>query len=499
MSEKIAKLKLTVSQNLTWICLMLLLFALSLRFPSDPDMGWHLRNGQDLLNNFSLIFAGDQYSWSMAGYPWVPHEWLTDITMAVINNQFGLIGLVVLFSVLMTFLFYFAAGIFKTNKITQAIIAILTLSVSYNIIGVRPQMITILGVVIILYLLFKTRNDNPKLIKWLPIIMLLWANLHGGFGIAFVIIATFVFAEFIRKILMGKAKYKKGVGKILSFAQMKMIGLYTGLGFLATLINPSGWKVYLEIYQTFSDRNILNSISEWLGVTLYHQASYNLVILTLIILLLLFINKWKVDITKLILVIIMFYFSLSAWRHVPIFAIVATPLIAEQFSYAIKDGVLAISKQFWMPLVVLIMAVFVGFNYYTSSKDGLVNEEAYAAKARLPYGAIEYIRENNLGDKLLNEYNWGGYLVWKYPEEKVFIDGRMAIWKWNGIEIFEESRKLLRVKEQMLVTEGLEEWGIDHILTFSNGAINSALWGVENWELKYQDNIATVWALKYLP
>lgn len=483
------KKKFFTLQNITWILLLMLLFVLALRFPSDPDMGWHLRNGADLLKSFNFS-GGDAYSWTMAGYPWVPHEWLTDILMTVINNSFGLWGLVIVFTTLIAYLFYFAAGIFKTNKITQAIIAIIALSVSYNIIGIRPQMITLLGVAIVLYILFKTRETgSDRLIKLLPLLFFLWVNLHGGFGIAFVIIATFLFAEFIKIILLGKAKAKE---KILSVKQIKKIGLFTGISFLATLINPSGWKVYLEIYQTFSDREILNSISEWLSVSLYSPASYNFAILSLIILVLLFINKWKVDITKLILAIVIFYFSTGSWRHVPLFAIVAIPLLAEQVSYVIGGELKAFSKYIFMPVVVLVMVFIMGGNYYANYSAGLSDEAIYASLGRYPYGAVEYMKANDVGNKLLNEYNWGGYLIWKYPQEKVFIDGRMAIWKWNDIEIFKETKIVLGEHRQN-VLEGLDKWGIDHILTTPTHPIRTILKKEENWYRAYVDDLAIVW------
>lgn len=492
MKRKIINNRSWSVQNITWVLLIALLFTLSLRFPGDPDLGWHLRNGAELLSKFDL-FSGDIYSWTMYGYPWVPHEWLADMLMAIINNYFGLWGLVVIFTSLITYLFYFAAGIFRTDKITQAIVAIMALTVSYNVIGIRPQMITLLGVAILLYLLFKIRDQGAdQLIKWLPALMLLWANLHGGFSIAFIIIITFLIAELVRIILLGKTKPNHAIGKVLSINQIKSISIFTGLGFLATMINPNGWRVYWEIYQTFSDRSILNTISEWIGVTLYHPASYNLAILALIILGLLVINKFKVDLTKLILVSIIFYFSVSAWRHVPIFAIVALPLLTEQFSYAVDEGLGVFSKIIWMPVLIFAMILSLGYNYYIGAGAGLKNDQAYANYTGYPYGAVEYMKHHYVGDKLLNEYNWGGYLIWKYPEEKVFIDGRMAIWKWKGVEIFAESKRLLGGHQQT-VLDGLAKWDIDHILTTPVHPINAILKNQENWQQAYTDKTATVW------
>ena len=55
--------------------------------------------------------------------------------------------------------------------------------------------------------------------------------------------------------------------------------------------------------------------------------------------------------------------------------------------------------------------------------------EAMLVKSEYPASAVKYMRENSIRSNLLNLFNWGGFLLWQYPEAPVFIDGRMASWK----------------------------------------------------------------------
>ena len=73
------------------IAAVLFIFALVLRIPADPDMWWHLKVGQDILAG--IFPYHDIYTWSMPGYAWVDHEWLTEVLMYIIQHATGLIGL----------------------------------------------------------------------------------------------------------------------------------------------------------------------------------------------------------------------------------------------------------------------------------------------------------------------------------------------------------------------------------------------------------------------
>jgi hypothetical protein len=49
-----------------------------------------------------------------------------------------------------------------------------------------------------------------------------------------------------------------------------------------------------------------------------------------------------------------------------------------------------------------------------------------------PVKAVKFLENNPKKGELFSVYDWGGYLVWKLPDKKVFIDGRMPSWRWQS-------------------------------------------------------------------
>jgi hypothetical protein len=472
-----------------------LLVALAFRLPGDPDMGWHLRSGQDLLAKLHFP-VGDPYSWTMPNFDWVPHEWGTDVVMALIHSHFGLWGLTVAFAIIIAGIFLFAAGVKPTDLATRGLIAVIALSVSYHIVGARPQMMSLLGLAITLSLLFKFR-DHPrsKSIYWLPIVFLVWANLHGGFVVGFLAIAVFTGAELIRRVLLGKVSQRYPLG-LLSWPMVQKLGWISLVSIGATLINPSGWGVYREVYQTLSNSYALNSIAEWLSVTVLNPMSYNLILMSGLIVVLLFVNRWQADTTKLILAVVFFWFGVESWRNIPLFAIAALPLLSEQMVPLMSQPLQDLAR--WWPVHLGTWAILLLIlkNFFQMAIPTLATPAAYAERLGYPYGAIQYLKQSVPPAHLLNEYNWGGYLIWQYPEAKVFIDGRMAIWEQDGIKIFQEFQDILGDNPAVVIPK-LKQWQIDTILTYSNKPINLILGSTgSSWKVGYRDNLATVWRLQ---
>ena len=58
--------------------------------------------------------------------------------------------------------------------------------------------------------------------------------------------------------------------------------------------------------------------------------------------------------------------------------------------------------------------------------------ESLSENSFYPKEAVVFLKENDVCGRLFNDYGWGGYLIWKLPSEKLFIDGRMPSWRWNA-------------------------------------------------------------------
>src|SRR5690348_13755563 len=83
------------------------LFAMAARPVTDPDVWWHLKTGE-LIVQTHHIFHADPYSFTRASHPWVNHEWLSEVLLFGVYRLAGYAGLTILFAAITTFAFFLA-------------------------------------------------------------------------------------------------------------------------------------------------------------------------------------------------------------------------------------------------------------------------------------------------------------------------------------------------------------------------------------------------------
>jgi len=455
--------------------------------PTDPDMGWHIRNGLDILK-FGAP-QGDLYSYTMFGYPWISHEWLTDIGMYWLSHYTNWLVMSLVFGLVVAVAYLIAARVSRANWETVLVTALIAVLVAVPILGVRAQMLTLLGLAIVLWVLFRWR-EQPKsqLIWWLVPLMLLWVNLHGGFFAGLILIIVFGGAELSKYLLVRF--FKKLQLYYLPLKYFLKLGGVWVISLGITFINPYTWRVYDELRRTLFDNTVRQIIGEWMPVSFTSSQSYNLAIYTLLLVGLVIIYWRKVDLTKVIIGACFFVLALSSWRNMPLFSLVTVPLLAEIIAVAAPMGFRYLNN--WWLIVILAGGVsWLGWNRYQLIAPFITQPELFQTMGQYPYQAVQYIKEHQLPGKLFNEYNWGGYLVWQLPEKQVFIDGRMAVWKTPTQDIFAEYNKVCNVATE---TGGiLDKYDVGLALVYANRQAKGYFLGhAEQWKLLYQDDLAIV-------
>ncbi|MBI5855401.1 MAG: hypothetical protein HZB35_09295, partial [Nitrospirae bacterium] len=96
--------------------LLLLIFiaSMTLQPPVDPDFGWHLRTGLDLVQHQGRFPASDPYSHTMPDWPWVEHAWLTDGIMgacSAVLGPWGLSAIILIFAAITIWAFLWSASV----------------------------------------------------------------------------------------------------------------------------------------------------------------------------------------------------------------------------------------------------------------------------------------------------------------------------------------------------------------------------------------------------
>lgn len=476
-----------VSQLALWVIAGVVAF----KVPGDPDMGWHLANGAYTLEHLA-VQRGDVYSWTMPGYQWISHEWAMEVIMALVNSTWGLLGLSLMFMVITVIAFWLAARAGGQSQGNTLLLTIVGALICYPILGARPQMLTLLGIAIVLNLLFTwRRNPNLRFLLWFPFLFFIWANLHAGFAGGFVAIGVFGVAEFLKWVFTPKSRQK--AKHILNFGQLLQLAGFGALSVIATLINPYSWRLYDELWTTLSKPDILMRIAEWQPVDFASLGSYNLMIAGAVIFALLVVNRWRTDYTKLTLALAFYLVAIVAWRNLALFAVISLPLFAEQLEHLAPNVMASLQKLRLGAVLLIVTAIFMAWWHIQLNLPMFFDKAVYAAANDYPYGAIQYMKEKNLPGNLFNEYNWGGYLIWQYPEKKVFIDGRMAIWETPKVRIFDEFQDLMGAHRQTSL-DLLDKWKVDLVLTAPVRPVNGTLsLATDEWILLYQDEESMLW------
>src|ERR1700738_4210030 len=196
------------------------------------DLGWHLAAG-DLIRDRGNIPFQDPWSFTLGDKQWYNLSWLWDVIASVLFQYTKFSGLI---------LFVVACGAVIVGYLASACLLYPTFATAPNIyLAASPNTPTMLFCVI-----FYGECLKRTRCLLLPVIMVLWANLHGGFLLGFLIVGIFCGAALLRR---DWANFK-----IYSFA---------GVGcFIATFINPLGWHIY-EGLETVLGHFSQTYITEW--------------------------------------------------------------------------------------------------------------------------------------------------------------------------------------------------------------------------------------------
>jgi hypothetical protein len=468
--------KYLTTRNVFLLIGVLFIFFMSLRPPIDPDMGWHLMDGEYLFSHNFQAAHRDIFSFTMPNFPLIMHEWMTEIAMYFIYSNWGLLPLSLFFAIVTTSAFLLATFGVRAEKEHKIIAAMLAVIAGAPIIGVRPQMVNLLGLALTIYLIFGLRKDREfRGIYFLPLIFAVWVNSHAGFAVGLFFLAVFLCVELGKLIvarLLGRGKKEvflriseKIIRGSLDFKVWLKLVSITAVSVLATLLNPYGWKIYIEVFSTIFDQYSKKIISEWLPVTVHNPMSWQFLIYLALFLILVLFSWRRLDYTYFLVTLPFLLLGFSSWRHMPIFLIVSTPLWVNIVESVSGKELLRLVNRWWILTILLILIILVAKQQVQQTIPRTLSVEKLAEN-NYPWEAVEYLKANPQPGNMLNEYNWGGFLIWQYPEKKVFIDGRMPSWKMGDLRIFESFSKIMSGEEGW--SEELAKYDVSFALVYNN-------------------------------
>lgn len=479
------------------------IFVLSLHSFLDYDIWFHLETGEYIVQNGSIP-QNDIFSHSVPNQKWFAQSWLSEVLFYTVYVTFGL-GFIILLKALLlaiTSLILFKL-ILKYN--VNVFIAFFITIAAFNAAAFhsveRPLLFTFLFVVLFLYVIKKYLDGSKRWLYLLPILMLLWVNLHAGFVFGFAIIFIYILSEVIDLYLIKKKTDKE---HLIPLSKIFLICA------LFALINPNFYEGLLYPLQYFGTNTLYTeNIAEWSPPDITMHPVYEFVFILLAILSFILSKRpWKTS--EILMFLIFLHLSLTIVRNIPIFVFVVAPIVASHF-----DGALARASPIFKnykklgkiihyfstrskaiyasecnstatPIVITTIIIF-SFLFYSNYISFEINPDRY------PVYATQFLEENHLQGNMYNHYAWGGYIIWKlYPEYKVFVDGRIDMY---GQKIMEEYHKLKDIYGKNW-NSLIEKYNITYFIIPTNSDLANDLENSAGWEKVYFDKTASIFQKK---
>jgi hypothetical protein len=477
------------TRRLLVVILFVSIFTMAVRTLLPPDMWWHLRCGQVQWEGRTILRA-DVFSHTAAGAPWVNQSWLAQIGMWGLYNLGGYpaLSLAVAVIVALTFGFVFAQG--EANPYLRAFVVLLAAIASARVWAPRPHLLTFLlsGVVGYLLYLYKRRGRN---ILWLlPPLFVLWANVHGGYVIGFVLLGCVIFGEIGNHLL--------GVGeRVLSWRQILVLSGVTALSLIACLFNPQGYRLVLFPFNTLSSAAQQQLVAEWASPNFHELDLLPFLGLLLLTVVAIGLAGRRADAADLCLFTVFSAMSLRSGRYIGLAALVMAPIAMRNLSrFPIPTSRLSILPSSrsdppsrvalilnWTLLTAILVACVIKLTLPLNPRM-----IAFAEERGYPVAAVDYLASHELPVPMFNDYNWGGYIIWRlWSRYPVFVDGRADPY---GDALLWDYAAIVRLRPDW--RERLERYGVNFALIPSEGGLAMLLAADPAWEQVYDDEQATI-------
>lgn len=386
---------------------------------ADTDFYWHIAYGRWIIEH-GMLPPGDVFSWSMPGAPYRLTQWLGELLMGAAHEIWGLNGTKTLSVALaaMTIGFAWLAARFHVHTSIALGIA-LVCNLVQIVTPMRPQLFSFALLALLAYLL--TAWSVTRLHRYLlalPVMMILWVNLHGGYVVGLIFIGLFCAGQLAEAWKADEQRARQQE----DLATLCVIAILSGL---ATLLNPYGlgaWESVLMI----SGLHSAAVISEWMPVNLTTELGW-FYLLNLVPYVALLAFGARPTLTQGMLGGVFLVFGVLANRQVAMCAAVMAPLTAALLARTPQYARLAeTAANPSRPLAHgAILAALISVMPWIAAKGDARWQETI--NGQYPVNAVAFLKEKGLTQRVMSDTLEASYLI--YEKVPVFIDGRMDLYR----------------------------------------------------------------------
>jgi hypothetical protein len=472
----------------------------------DGDLGRHLTIGSYILEN-RAIPTRDIFSHTMQGLPLTPHEWFAQVIFALAYRLGGLDGVVIFCALLIavTFTLVYRQCLWQSRmplvSLGMTILAAAAASIHWL---ARPHLFTMLFAVIWIGELENFRTTGRWRWWLLPILMLVWVNIHGAFIVGIVIwfiyLVDHIYSKSDRRESYDGDSLKPD--DIINNNNQTRMFLLIGIAvILVTVLNPVGWRIWETTFGFLQNQYLVSHTVEYQPPNFQQISAWPFLGMISISILLLSFRRGGVSLAVALLLTCWTAFGLISARNIAIYAVVAAPFLAGFGASILQDN--AKLKQFvrfdqklrivdgnllgylWPALSILV----IGGLLISGAKLDFGGVGNKFSKNVFPVEAVDWILDQPEQGRVFNYFPWGGYMLYRaWPRQQVFIDGQTDFY---GEELTRQYEKVITLGEGW--QEILEKFHVEWVIMPVDSELSLVLEVHSEWERRFKDQTAAVY------
>lgn len=455
--------------------LIFFVLKICLLMPISPnDYWWYIQLGEDILRNHTIPTV-DSYTYTQAEKPYIYNAWLSSIFFWLLRDT---TSATLLHSILPLI---FCGAIWKCCQIVGAktrltmILTTMTILVTLGHWSMRPQLFSFPLFGLTLLSVLQWRKGYTRYIWFLPIISLLWVNLHGAFPLLFLLAgAAFVGGE--------------GERKTLTFALL--------IAFFTSLINPYGIKAWYYVYSVLIDTSTQQLGIEWLPPSINQSWNMKFFFAWLLAFpLITALSSQKLKFTDWLWFFGFGLMALSGLRYVVWFAAVFAPINAVLLA-PLSNRTIDLRKTLGIPAFnAIIFSVFLilPVAFLPEIRDRWLPTSFPVYTSNTPIEAVEWIKKHpELPGNIWADLSMSVYLINALPERPVWIDTRTNLFPMKQWEEYIAIVNAFNNWENLFFRDGVELLLLDPKM---QSQLINALTKSSNWISPYRDSHSIIFIL----
>ncbi|MBQ8105135.1 MAG: hypothetical protein IJ127_19910 [Afipia sp.] len=433
----------------------------------DADTYWQIVVGQSIIDHRALPHT-DVYSFTRFGAPWMSSSWLAQVLYAASYAAAGWAGPVILaalgtaaaFALLVHILCrYFSA-------VHAIIVAMAAVLMSAHHFVARPHLLALPVMVAWVYGLVKASDARRAPSLWLLPLIILWANLHGGFVLGLALIAPFALDA------LWNAQSPQRFSLALRWAAFGICAL------VASWITPYGWNSLLAARQILDLGPAMPLIAEWQAADFSSLGVFEICLFAAVAGAL-----WRgivLSPPRILLVLGLLHMALSHNRNIEVFALLTPLVVAGPLAAQLGRAEAVARTRSWIGVVAVVLGV-VG-----ATTAFVVSHTFTPMAAQTPAAAVDALKARK-ASRILHNAGFGGYLITQGIP--TFFDGRGELY---GAPFLVKTFDALALRDVDGFLGLLDRYRIDATLLTPDTPAAGLLDRLDGWQRIHTDGIAVV-------